>query len=139
MAVQEITLDLANSMDWICRASFPAAIHTADRFHFQKIISEAVQEIRIKHRRNAIDEENEKMAMARKEKAHYVPEIYKNGDTKKQLLARSRHLLFKTQSNWTISQSKRAQILFKIFPEIQKAYELSLYFRGIFERKITKK
>ncbi len=138
MAVKEITLDLANSMDWICRINFPGAIHTADRFHFQKIISEAVQEIRIQYRRKAIDEENIKILEARKQKTQYHPEIYSNGDTKRQLLARSRHLLFKTKKNWTHSQLERAKILFKNFPEIQKAYELSMYFRGIFERRITK-
>jgi len=138
MAVKEITLDLANSMDWICRTSFPRAIYTADRFHFQKIISEGVQEIRINHRRKAIDKENNKIMEARKHKIQYHPEIYSNGDTKKQLLARSRHLLFKTRSNWTLSQLERSKILFENFPEIQKAYELSMYFRGIFERRISR-
>ena len=53
-----MTLDLANSMDWIVRTNFPQARMTADRFHVQQIISEAVQEIRIRERRKAIDREN---------------------------------------------------------------------------------
>lgn len=54
-----MTLDLANSMDWIVRTNFMQASMTADRFHVQQIVSEAVQEIRIRERRRAIDEENE--------------------------------------------------------------------------------
>ena len=65
-AVEEITLDLANTMDWICRTSFPFAMRTADRFHFQKIVTEGVQEIRIKLRRESIDEYNLEVAEAKK-------------------------------------------------------------------------
>lgn len=135
MAVKEITLDLANSMDWICRESFPNAMLTADRFHFQKVVTEGVQEIRIKLRRKAINEENAGILEARKKKIKYEAEILANGDTKKQLLARGRYLLFKTQGNWTKSQEERAKILFTNFPEIEKAYKLSMCFRGIFEKK----
>ena len=66
LAVKEITLDLANTMDWISRTNFPQAGMTADRFHVQQIISEAVQEIRIRERRKAIDRENGAIAESRK-------------------------------------------------------------------------
>lgn len=138
MTVQEITLDLANSMDWICRSCFPNAVMTADRFHFQKVVTEGVQEIRINLRRKAIDEENALIMEARKQKVAYNHVVYGNGDTKKQLLARSRYLLFKSSGSWSPSQAERAKILFKGFPEIEKAYELTMYFRGIFERIDTR-
>lgn len=134
MAVEEITLDLANSMDWICRASFPNAVLTADRFHFQKIVSDGVQEIRINLRRKAIDEENRLIMECREKKVEYKAVVYHNGDTKKQLLARGRYLLFKTSARWTAAQAERAEILFSKFPEIKKAYELTMYFRSIFEK-----
>lgn len=138
MGVKEITLDLANSMDWICRASFPNAVMTADRFHFQKIVTEGVQEIRIKLRRKAIDEENALIVEAKKKRAEYTPAVYANGDTKKQLLARGRYLLFKSSGTWTSSQAERAKIMFANFSEIEKAYELTMYFRGIFENIDTR-
>jgi len=71
MKVEEITLDLANNMDWICRECFPNAVLTADRFHFQKVVSEGVQEMRIQLRRKAIDEENVKMMEAKETKEPY--------------------------------------------------------------------
>ena len=103
MKIEEITLDLANNMDGICRECFPNAVRTADRFHFQKVVSEGVQEIRLKFRRKAIDEENAKIMQCKEQKIEYGPEIYENGDTEKQLLARSRHLLFKPRGKWTFT------------------------------------
>ena len=133
MGVKEITVDLANSMDWSCRTNFMNAVITADRFHVQGIVHEAVQEMRIVERRKAIDEENELMLQARKEGWKFEPARYENGDTKKQLLARGRYLLFKPAYKWSDSQRKRAAILFRAFPKLQQAYDLSMRFRAIFE------
>lgn len=138
MGVREMTLDFANSMDWICRTNFMNAKLTGDRFHIQKIVSEGVQDIRVELRRKAIDEENELMATANQTKRSYRPKTYRNGDTKKQLLARGRHLLFKPPNRWTVSQKDRADILFEHYPELKKAYHLAMMFRGIFETAKTR-
>ena len=55
--VKEITLDMANSMGKIVKSCFPKATRVIDRFHVQKLALDALQEIRIKHRWDAIDEE----------------------------------------------------------------------------------
>ena len=138
MAVKEITADLAESMDWICRTNFMNATLVADRFHVQQVVSEAVQEIRINLRREAIDEENMLIVEMKKEKRTYHPKRFSNGDTKKQLLARGRYLLFKPSTKWSLSQKERADILFAEYPQIKKAYDFSMYFRGIFEHAKTK-
>jgi len=139
MKVEEITLDFANSMDWICRTNFPNAKMTGDRFYIQKIVSEGLQEIRIRLRRKSIDEENALILKTRKERKTFRPLEYSNGDTNKQLLARGRHLLFKSSSKWTPSQLDRAKILFEKYPELKKGYELTMIFRGIFESAKTQK
>lgn len=138
MNVLEITLDFANSMDWICRTNFPNAQLTGDRFHIQQIVSEGLQEIRIELRRKAIDEENELIIKSKKERKMFRPTEYSNGDTKKQLLARSRYLLFKPSNKWTKSQRERAEILFEKYSELKKGYDLTMMFRGIFESAKTK-
>ena len=125
-------------MDWICRTNFLQATITADRFHVQQIISEAVQELRIEERRKAIDEENKQVLEARVNKQSYRPSTYSNGDTKKQLLARSRYVLFRPANKWTPSQKERANILFTHFPIIKEAHHLAMNFRGILEKKQTK-
>jgi transposase len=51
-----------------------------DRFHVQQVVSEAVQEIRMKYRRKAIDEDNAAHEEARRNKVQYHPERYENGD-----------------------------------------------------------
>ncbi|MFH1789882.1 MAG: transposase [bacterium] len=58
--------------------------------------------------------------------------------TKKQLLARSRYLLFKPKSKWTNNQLQRSIILFKEFPQLQEAYHLSMMFRAFYECSKTK-
>ena len=133
LKVEEITLDFANSMDWICRTNFPNAIMIGDRFHIQQIVSEGLQEMRIDLRRKAIDEENEMMMVAKKNRQPFRPKEHANGDTTKQLLARGRYLLFKPSTKWIESQKERAKILFEKYPELQKGYELTMMFRGIFE------
>lgn len=131
--VKEVTLDMAPSMVKIISSSFPKAIRVTDRFHVQQLAFDAVQELRIKYRWEAIDEENEKILNARKQDNLYVPEEFSNGDTRKQLLARSRYILFKHKSKWTESQQIRAQILFEQYPVLKNAYELSMKLGHIFD------
>jgi transposase len=131
--VKEVTLDLSPAMEAIVRKSFPRATIVDDRFHVQQLVSEAVQDSRMIMRRETLKEENEAIKLCRAEKRRYESEEFENGDTKKQLLARSNHLLFKPQSKWTISQKQRGEILFREFPEIEKAYELAMMFRNCYE------
>ena len=111
-------------MDWIARTNFLNAILVGDRFHVQKIVSEAVQEVRMKYRREAIDEENKAIYMAKKNGIQYKCTYLENGETKKQILARSRYILSKPKSKWSEKDKLRATILFREFPEIKKAYDL---------------
>ena len=136
--VKEVTLDLSDSMRKIVRSSFPKAQRVIDRFHIQKLACDAVQEIRIQHRWNAIQEANDAMENAKLEGREYVPFRYDNGDTKKELLARSRYLLFKSADKWSRSQARRAKILFAEYPDLQQAYSLSHSLRMIFAKNTVK-
>ncbi|CAH8283440.1 transposase [Mariniflexile fucanivorans] len=122
--VKEVTLDMAGNMGLIVKKSFPSATLVIDRFHVQKLSLDALQEIRIKHRWDAIDAENDAMENAKKDSLNYKPELLPNGDTLRQLLARSRFLLYKSANKWTQHQSDRAKILFERYPDIEKAYKL---------------
>lgn len=94
--VREVTLDLAGSMGLIVKKCFPHASIVIDRFHVQQLATEALQEIRIRHRWEAIEAENNSLEEAEKNKRAYVAEILNNGETLKQMLARSRYLLYKS-------------------------------------------
>jgi transposase len=59
MKVKEVTLDMAVKMGLIVKKSFPNAALVIDRFHVQKLVLDALQEIRIKHRWEALDNEND--------------------------------------------------------------------------------
>jgi transposase len=136
--VIEVTLDLSPAMEAIVRTSFPAARITSDRFHVQQLVSEALQEIRVSLRREAVKEESASIIKARNEKTVFVPRIHANGDSDKQLLARSRYVLFKTESTWHESQKERALILFAQYPNLKHAYDLSMSFRSFYEHSTTK-
>jgi transposase len=136
--VQEITLDMAESMKCIVQSSFPNAIPVTDRFHVQQMVSEAVQEIRIAFRKEVITEENEAIKEARANNKRHVLKLYANGDTKRQLLARSRYVLFKPESKWNERQSERAGILFSEYPKIRDAYILSMMFRSYYAQSETR-
>jgi transposase len=131
--VRSITRDLDESMMQIASICFPGAKQIDDRFHVQQIVSDAVQEIRIELRKEAIKAHNQKVHEARKAGKHYWAPRYKNGDTAKELLARARYLLYKPSGKWTDTQRKRAEILFKQYPQLEEAYKLTMRFRGIYE------
>jgi len=132
-AVKEITLDMAASMEKIVRSCFGKAQLVTDRFHVQKLAYEAVQEMRIKYRWEAIDQENKEIELARELGKTHVSHKLENGDTEKQLLARSRYLLFKREQNWTPSQAHRAEILFERYPALERAYKLSRKLAQIYQ------
>jgi transposase len=125
---------MAGSMNLIAKRCFPDAVLVTDRFHVQKLANEAVQQIRIKHRWEAIDQENEAIEKAKRNKKAYHPVVLENGDTLKQLLARSRYILYKNQSKWTNNQQQRAELLFNLYPDIYRAYQLSQQLNWIFEK-----
>ncbi|WP_367269774.1 transposase [uncultured Chryseobacterium sp.] len=137
MSVKEITLDMAGSMKRIARRCFPVAVQVIDRFHVQKLAIEALQEIRIRHRWEAIEMENKALEEASDEQV-VKTEVFENGDTRKQLLARSRYLLYKSCEKWTLSQRQRASILFSQYPDLEKAYGLTDGLRKIYNQDIPK-
>ena len=78
---------------------------------------EAVQEMRVKARWEALDEESIQIAHARACGKIYHAPVFENGDSRKLLLARSIYLLYKKESLWTESQRARAAILFREYPD----------------------
>jgi transposase len=138
LRVKEVTLDMAGSMKLIAKRSFPNAVQVVDRFHVQKLATQALQDIRIRYRWEAIEKENILLTEAKEKKVKPEIEIFENGDTRKQLLARSRYLLYKTREKWTSSQKHRAQIIFSEYPDIEKAYNLADGLRKIYNQKIKK-
>lgn len=88
-AVEEVTLDLSDSMRKIVRTAFPKSSRVIDRFHIQKLACEAVQELRVRHRWDAIQQANDEMEEAKQKGKEYTPYRFPNGDTRKELLIRS--------------------------------------------------
>ena len=138
LKVQEITIDLSPTMKIIAKRAFPNATIVSDRFHVQKLINEAISDLRVDYRWQAIDMENAEMELAKEVGRKFIPHTFSNGDTRRQLLARSRHIVMKHFSKWTVSQRQRAEILFEQYPEIEEAYELSMELTQIYNRRDIK-
>jgi transposase len=138
LKVKEITLDLSPTMSLIAKAVFANAIIVSDRFHVQKLMTEAISDLRISHRWAAIDEENKELELSKEIGYKYKPHVFYNGDTRRQLLARSRHVILKNRSKWNDSQRKRAEILFEEYPDIEQAYEISMELTDIYNKTTNK-
>ena len=131
--VKTITKDLAQNYDWLARQYFMFADRVADKFHVLQMGFEALQAIRIRIRQDILTEER---SSAEKRK-QIKTKRFKNEETVKELLARSRGLLFKFPHQWSDRQLERAKILFTEYREIQDAYLQILEFRRFYNSKDT--
>lgn len=136
LKVKEVTIDMARNMESAVRRCFPNAKIVADRFHVVKLVLDGLQHLRVKLRWAAIKEENESIKEAKDKGVKFKSKEFKNGDTLKQLLARSRYILAKKEKDWTENQSKRAAILYQEYPELKKAYNHCMQLRNIYETKL---
>ena len=147
--VKTVTTDLSSAMMLTVRNVFPGASLVNDRFHVQQLISEAVDQLRIRHRWEVLDAENKairnhsqkrKEAKSKEERdliGQWEPDRMENGETMPQIMARSRHIILKHRSRWNEQQTLRAKILFGKFPDLEAAYNLFLKLVDIFNRKST--
>ncbi len=135
-SVKEVSMDMARNMGSAVEKSFPNSTMVIDRFHVVRLVMDAMQHIRIKYRWEAIEKENNDIKESKTKGEKYRPLVLENGDTLKELLARSRYLLYKTPTDWTYNQARRATLLFKHYPILEKAYHLTLEFRSIYKCKV---
>ena len=82
-----------------------------------------------------MDIKNDPITKSKKNQVKYKPKTLGNGDSPKQLLARSRYVLAKKESQWTPNQQQRAQILFANYREKQVAYHHVIKLRTIYEER----
>jgi transposase len=151
--VKSIARDLSESFNWLCRQSFMNATHVADKFHVLTHLFDASQDIRVYHRQKILSQRrkqfedfkqqefdragqcmNQKKIFVPKEFSYKEPR-YSNGETARELLARSRYLLYKFPDQWTDAQAERADVLFEKYPDIKTVYELSCEFRKWYSQK----
>jgi transposase len=145
--VKIFTRDLAPNYDWFGREQFMNAAHVADKFHVLKNGFEALQDLRIYYRQKQLSKRREAYDVYKIKKKEnpnlkfiYNESKLRNSDTHRQLLSRSQYLLYKKQNQWSDSQKQRAEILFNLYPDIEKAYKRICEFRAWYAKEniITK-
>ena len=80
-------------MKHIASKAFPSAERISDRFHVQQLMSQAIDEMRIELRWEVIKAENEQIRLSRQRKEQYHPKVEANGETLRQIMARSKHIM----------------------------------------------
>jgi transposase len=131
--VKEVSMDMARNMGLAVKNCFPNSSSVIDRFHVVRLVMDAMQHLRVKLRWKAIEDENTAIKQAKEKGEKYQAEILSNGDTLKELLVRSKYLLYKFEEDWTPNQSKRAVILFEKYPILKTVYKLTLSFRNLYK------
>jgi transposase len=112
LSVKTVTTDLSSAMMLTVRKVFPAAKLINDRFHVQQLMSEAVDQLRIRYRWKVLDAENQAIREHRQKKKEakskaererigkWEPERMENGETLPQIVSRSKHIILKHWSKW---------------------------------------
>ncbi|MCY7423227.1 MAG: transposase [Chitinophagaceae bacterium] len=125
--VKEVTLDLSPTYEKFAEQCFAGATLVAGKFHVVKHVVEAVQALRLRCKQ----EELSKIPTTKKERKEYEKATKLiNGESRIEMLTRSRYVLFKREENWTASQQKRAALLFETFPQIKATYQLRQQIRN---------
>ena len=128
---------------------------TIDCFHLIKRGVEALEELRLMYRHEAVKERKRQQATFRKKLKNHDdarrtyherhPKRYGgknraaspgNGGTLVELHTRSRCLLSQSGGKWTVRQKDRAKILFEKYSKLCEAYGLVCRLRSIFRDKM---
>jgi len=145
--VKTVTTDLSSAMMLTVRTVFPKAMLINDRFHVQQLVTDAIDQMRIGFRWQVLAEENKaiKEHRAKRKAVHtraekdligeWEPVRMENGETKPQIMARSRHIILMHKTKWNTQQQERAAILFRMFPKLEEAYNIYLELVDIFNKK----
>lgn len=145
--VKTVTTDLSSAMMLTVKNVFSQAMLINDRFHVQQLVAEAIDQMRIGYRWEVLAEENKaiKEHRAKRKAAHtraekdligeWEPMRMENGETRPQVMARSRHIILMHESKWNEQQKARAAILFSMFPRLEQAYRIYLNLVDIFNKK----
>ncbi len=154
--VEVLTKDLAVGYEQVRRESFIRATGVADKFHVIKLGLQSISDLRVKHRqaeltkererqeshkcnesRNRFSEEQKRKHDNNKYKTKRCPPAQRmsNGETVLQILASSNRALSQLSSKWGNKMKKRMQILFQLFPDVQKIYNSICEFRYIYDAK----
>ena len=164
--VKEVTMDLSSSMRAIVSTAFPNATIVLDCFHILKRGNDAIEEIRLKAKRDAQveirrleREHRERQKRNAKQRKYYKKRhprkpgevkrgrkpkrknerfkapTYSNGDTKIELLTRSKRALTQSRDKWSEKTAERMRILFEEEPRLKEAYTIVNQLRTIFRCK----
>jgi transposase len=150
--VTDITRDLSPTYEKVATTYFSDSTQTADKYHIVQMAIDSTQELRIRHKQEALtaqrkeEKEHRQAYLQYKQKRgtddeklrkKYTPKRLENGETRPEFLSRCNYLLYKKSNQWTEKQRKRVTLLFKHYPEMEQAYGYILEFRNWYDPAIN--
>ena len=123
--VVEVTAGISPKMMLKAREALPMAEILNDSIHVRHLLTEALTAIPLECKREAQDVQNVTKMLCKEIAVEYQPFVCINGDTLKQMFARSSRLIIKSRSKWTATQGQRAEMHFWYSPRMKMAYGLS--------------
>jgi len=111
--VKSVSCDMSPTYKKLCKEVFPNTRLVIDKFHVIKHLMDALQTVRRQLKDQAINKEQNIQLSGHR----FWSEI--------ELLERSRYLLAKMQPEWDEDEQQMMDYLFKIFPVLQTAYQLT--------------
>lgn len=150
--VKTLSRDLSSVFHSIGDKYFPQATQVADKFHVIAHATNCVQDLRIRLKQQELKKqrleqsqhkqnyqiylenrkENTEQNLSKVSKTYY-PQRLINGETKVELLTRSKYLLYKLPEKWNAYQVRRAKILFEQYPQLEEAYQYINLFRNWYQ------
>ena len=161
LRVKEVTADLSESMASIVHQAFPNATLTLDCFHIMKRCNDALEELRLRYRREAQAEQKRLELEHRKRlKRNAAHRRWYRKTTPRNTKARPaaanpcagtrssgprnwamaiprtnswcRYALTQTPDKWSEKQKERMKLVFTLYPRIKDAYDIVNRLRAIF-------
>lgn len=118
--IKAISCDMAASYLKLCSDYLPHSTVVVDKFHVFKYVIEALQEVRIRIKKDRIKE-----LPKGKDRKKSVGEL-----SHLEQLQRCRFALNKSREKWTSEQTKNIESLFEKYEDLKNAYELTEKFRA---------
>ena len=143
-----LSRDLAPTFENVGNLFFPHSMQVADKYHVVKHALDCLQDIRVRLKQQALNQQKQQQTDYRKTKkknknksgvlptkkqARFVPDKIENGETFVELLTRSKYLLNIKNTKWNQYQIERSNLLFRYFPELKAAHEIIQRFRDWYE------
>ncbi len=120
-SVKSVSCDMSPSFKKFCKDVFPNTQLVVDKFHVIVHLMDALQQVRKRIKTTCLLSEKTIVPQTQLPENPVTEKVWSTIE----MLERSRYLLFKMESEWEDDEREIAEALFKIYPVLETAYQLT--------------